>query len=404
MKRVLLILPTSTYRTRDFMEAAGRLGVEVAVASEEPSTMERLSPQGLMTLDLLDPTRAVERAASFHERWPIDAIVAVDEDSALVAAAIGRRLGLPHNPPEAAARARAKHRMRHALAEAGVPSPGYRVLEATDDPREAAKATTYPAVVKPVFLSGSRGVVRVDDERGLVERTAWLRNLLSTPELKQRGGEDAGRILIEDFVPGLEVAVEGLLTDGALRPLAVFDKPDPLDGPFFEETIYVTPSRLPSRRQDDILHVTGRAARAIGLRHGAVHAELRLPGEGAPVVIEIAGRSIGGLCSRTLRFGLGMSLEELVLRHALGEDVADIERESRASGGVLGEIRGLERARAVEGIVEITMTAHAGQRLVALPEASSYLGFIFARRATPAEVEGALRRAHGEIELYFEGE
>ncbi len=413
MSRVLLILPTSTYRTRDFMVAAGRLGAEVVVASEEPSTMETLSPHGLLTFDLLDPYLSAERAASFHETRPFDAIVAVDEESAIVAAAVGERLGLAHNPPAAAARARSKHRMRRALSEAGVPSPGYQVLEAKDDPRRVAKTTSYPAVVKPVFLSGSRGVVRVDDEREFLERTAWLRDLLSTPELVKRGGEDAGRILVEDFVTGFEVAVEGILTASALSPLAIFDKPDPMDGPYFEETIYVTPSRLPLQSQQEILDVTGRAARALGLTHGAVHAELRLPMDGAPVVIEVAGRSIGGLCSRTLRFGLGVSLEELILRHALGEDVGAIERDSAASGvmmipiprggGVLEEMRGLERARAIEGIVEVTMTAHVGQRLVPLPEGSSYLGFVFARAAIPIEVENALRRAHGEIELYFDG-
>ena len=189
--------------------------------------METLSPHGLLTFDLLDPTLSAERAASFHETRPFDAIVAVDEESAVVAAAVGRHLGLAHNPPAAAARARSKHRMRRALSEAGVPSPGYQVLEAKDDPRPVAKTTSYPAIVKPVFLSGSRGVVRVDDEQELLERTAWLRDLLSTPELVKRGGEDAGRILVEDFVPGFEVAVEGILTASAMSPLANFRQARP---------------------------------------------------------------------------------------------------------------------------------------------------------------------------------
>jgi biotin carboxylase len=213
-------------------------------------------------------------------------------------------------------------------------------------------------------------------------------------------------VLIEEYVDGREVALEGLLTDGELRLLALFDKPDPLSGPYFEETLYVTPSRLSEEDQQEILRVTAEAAMAMGLRHGPIHAELRLREGAMPVMIEVAARSIGGLCSRTLRFGLGISLEELILRHALGRDVEGLAREAQASGvmmipiprgGTLEKTRGLEEARAISGIEEIAITAHPGKTLVPLPEGSSYLGFIFARGREPKAVERSLREAHAKI-------
>jgi biotin carboxylase len=368
--------------------------------------MESLAEESLLTLDFLDPEGSAAVVASFHERYPVDAIVSVDEETAVVASAIGEALALPHNAPEAANRARLKHEMRRALAAAGVPGPEFRVVDAGEGPRAVAREVRYPAVIKPVFLAGSRGVRRVDDEDALVAALEWTRGFLSQPDLAERGGEHARRILVEEYVPGDEVALEGLVTDGELEVLALFDKPDPLEGPFFEETIYVTPSRLPRERQDQIVDVAARAAAALGLGHGPVHAELRLPPEGEPSVIEIAGRSIGGLCSRTLRFGLQMSLEELILRHALGHDVSELTRESHAAGvmmipipraGVLEEVVGLDEAKAVAAIEDVTITAPVGRELVPLPEGSSYLGFIFARAETPAAAEAALRRAHAKL-------
>lgn len=409
VERVLLLLPTSTYRTRDFLDAAESLGVEVVVGSEEASTLESVQLGRLLTLDFLDPEGAASRALQFHREHPVDAVVPVDEETAVVAAAIAKALGLPHNPPEAAVRARLKHRMREALAAGGVSQPSFTLARTGDDPRLLARGLTFPLVLKPVFLSGSRGVTRVDNQESFVRWFEWLSAFLATPEVCAHGGEESRLVLIEEYVEGREVALEGILIDGRLRPLALFDKPDPLVGPFFEETIYVTPSRLPEAIQNEIFRVSAEAARALGLRHGPIHAELRLrsldPVE-PPVMIEIAGRSIGGLCSRTLRFGLGISLEELILRHAIGRDVEDLARVAEAAGvmmipipgaGKLEQVRGLEEARAVFGIEEITITAHPGKTLVPLPEGSSYLGFLFARAADPESVESALREAHARL-------
>jgi biotin carboxylase len=259
-------------------------------------------------------------------------------------------------------------------------------------------------VLKPTILAASRGVIRADDEAGFVAAFRRIEAILRTPEVAAHGAE-AEQVLVEGFIPGREVALEGLLVDGELTVLALFDKPDPLDGPFFEETLYVTPSRLPAAEQEAIRHVTGWAAVALGLREGPVHAELRVNAAG-PWVIELAARSIGGLCSRTLRFGTGMSLEEVILRHALGIELDSLERERQPAGvmmlpiprgGVLQAVHGQEAAERVPGIEAVTITAHRGQELVPLPEGSRYLGFVFARAETPETVEAALREAHRRL-------
>jgi biotin carboxylase len=262
----------------------------------------------------------------------------------------------------------------------------------------------YPCVVKPLMLSASRGVIRADDEGQFVGAVRRLEVILRTPDAAALG-DIARQVLVEAFIPGREVALEGLLVRGELHVLALFDKPDPLDGPFFEETIYVTPSRLPTSVQSEIASCTARAARALGLQDGPVHAELRVNRQGASV-IEVAARSIGGLCSRTLRFGTGLSLEELILRHALGMGITSLTRERRAAGvmmipipkaGVLKEVRGQVEARSVPGIEEIAITAHPGEDLVPLPEGARYPGFIFARAESPERVEAALREAHRRL-------
>jgi biotin carboxylase len=267
-------------------------------------------------------------------------------------------------------------------------------------------------VVKPVFLSTSRGVMRADNEEEFATVVRRLDHIVSNPSVARRGGQLAREALVEEFIPGFEVAIEGLVTDGEFRVLAIFDKPDPLDGPFFEETIYVTPSRLAQDVQRQIFETTAAAKRAKGLTRGTVHAELRV-NEHGPWVIEVAARSIGGLCSRALRFGEDMSLEELIIRHALGEDVADVQRETQASGvmmipipraGVLREVLGVHAAKAVADVEDVIITAHITQELRPPPEGASYLGFIFSRADTPDRVERALREAHARLEFTIDRE
>ena len=408
--RVMLLLPTTTFRAHDFIQAATRLGAETVVGSDQKQALQDLQPTRGVTLDLRDPETAAEQIAVFAAGHPLDAVIPTDDDTAVVAAAAAVRLGLPHNPPEAARAARRKDELRRLLQAAGVRTPRHAVFSVDGDPAAAARQQDYPVVLKPTFLAASRGVIRADDPARFVAAFRRIEAILRQADVEERGRDAARLILVEEFVPGVEVALEGLLVVGRLKVLALFDKPDPLDGPFFEETIYVTPSRLDAPVQKGIAATTADAARALGLREGPIHAELRVNDRG-PWLIELAARSIGGLCSRVLRFGTGLSLEEVILMHALGRDVKDLRREPRPAGvmmipipraGILRGVSGMREARRVPGVDDITISATIGKPLVPLPEGSSYLGFIFARGDSPALVEAALREAHRRVRFDIE--
>lgn len=408
--RVLLLMSTRTYRAHSFLEAARRLGVEVVVGSDQPQALSEFVPGSALTLNFLTPKEATAAILAFAKRYPLTAVLGVDDDTTVLAAMAAAALSLPHNSVESAQATRNKHDLRQLLAKAHLPSPSFQLLSIDDDPVALAPAVSFPCVVKPLFLSASRGVIRADDAEQFVLAFHKLAAILRQPDVAATGAEAARQILVETFIPGQEVALEGLLTSGKLRVLAIFDKPDPLDGPYFEETIYVTPSRLTDTLQGNIAACADATARALGLRDGPVHAELRVNKQG-PWIIEIAARSIGGLCSRTLRFGAGISLEELILRHALGMEVDSLERERGSAGvmmipipqaGVLREVQGQQRAEGVPAIEQVLISVPLGQEVVPLPEGTRYLGFIFARGETPERVEAALREAYGRLEFVIE--
>jgi len=407
--------------------AASRLGIDVTVASEHPNTLTRHNPAGLITLDFADPQESARRVVEFSTKFPIDAVIPVDGQVVVVGATISAALGLRHNSVESAAAAQDKHCMRQRFQQAGVPSPHFTLCSLDEDRAALADRVDYPCVVKPLALAASQGVIRADDHPQFIRAVNRLEAILkceygaspasdtandcgdkSTP--RNPLPEAARHFLVEQFVSGPEVALEGMLTRGQLRVLALFDKPDPLDGPFFEETIYVTPSRVATEMQEQIAQCAGQAARALGLTEGPIHAELRLAING-PSVIEVNARSIGGLCSRMLQFGTGMPLEELIMRHAIEGDFDIPQRQSQATGvmmiptvnaGRLTAIHGLDEAKAVSGREDVTISAHIGQQLTPLPEGSRYLGFIFARADTSQAIEAALRHAHARLEFVIE--
>jgi biotin carboxylase len=398
-RRILLLAAATTYRTHPFVVAAERLGLEVIQGKDIP--LPWLAKVGAadaaLPLDYRDLRKSAKAIVRFAAERPVGAILGLDDSASLLAAKASEVLGLPHNSPESAAAARDKYLMRRCFALAGVPSPAFHLYQATDDPAALAAQVSYPCVLKPTILAGSRGVMRADNPIEFVQRFERLRRILAT--------EGCNDLLVEEFIPGMEVALEGILDKGRLKPLALFDKPDPLDGPFFEETIYVTPSRLPAESQAAILEATTQAAAALGLRHGPIHAELRFNKRG-PWLVEVAARSIGGLCSQTLRFGTDMSLEELILRQAFGLEIESLQRDGQAGGvmmipipeaGLLKEVTGIEEAAAVPLIENVEITAPLNYPVVPLPEGNSYLGFIFARGPNPAAVEAALRKAHGHL-------
>lgn len=396
MPSIGLILPASTYRAEDFMSAADALDIEIVVISDGRHLIE----ESAITVDLESPRLASQELAS---RLPdIDAIVGVDDRGLLVAAQTADLLGLDHNPVAGVAASRNKAMMRRALRET-VPQPIFQIAPAGGDIAEVARHVGYPVILKPLGLSGSRGVIRCDDDEQARAAEERIRRILVHAEV------DANEpLLVEEFVTGPEIAIEGLLTDGRLEVLAVFDKPDRLDGPFFEETIYVTPSRLHPDMIAEAVRVVQVAVDALGLTMGPVHAELRIRGA-AVRLIELAARTIGGNCARALRFGLAdTTLEMLVLRSALGMETRTKARIHGSAGvmmipvpkqGTLAEVRGLEDAAAADGITGIDITIPVGKRVWSLPEASRYLGFIYARGDRPDEVEAALRRAHVLLEF-----
>ncbi|HYT62828.1 MAG TPA: ATP-grasp domain-containing protein [Gemmatimonadales bacterium] len=407
------MLPTTTYRTSAFVEAARQIGAELTVASEKPSTLEAANPAGFLTLDFQYPERAADFVRSFARQHPLQAVVGVDDDTAVVAAAIAERLHLKGNPVHAARAARDKHQQRVLLAEAGIPIPRFELHMLAEQPAEIAKSIRYPCVLKPLRLSASRGVIRADNAAGFLAAHGRLKAILSEPDAAACG-ESAWQFLVEEFIPGYEVALEGLVVNRRLHVLAIFDKPDPLEGPFFEETIYVTPSRVAAALQSAIVQCADRAVRALGITEGPVHAELRY-NEHGPWLIELAARPIGGRCSAVLRFGdRGVTLEEIILRHALGMPIPSLQRERLAAGvmmipipgtgggGTFREVRGLAEAKAVPLIEDVQITAHPGERLVPFPEGSRYPGFIFARGETPDVVEAALRESFQRLTFVLE--
>jgi biotin carboxylase len=385
-------LPTATYRAPDFITAASALGVEVIVASEEQPVLAETMGDRAVVVQLDEPEAGAAAIEALDARRGIDAVVAVDDQGILLAAHAGERLGFPHNPPDAVARTRDKAAMRTALDAAEVSQPRFAVFDDPDDVPDVG----FPCVVKPTGLSASRGVIRADDPE-------QARNAA------RRAHEIAGggTLLVEEYVSGAELALEGLMREGRLEVLALFDKPDPLVGPYFEETIYVTPARVADDVSKQIERVVADAATALGLREGPIHAEVRVDGDRV-WVLEVAARSIGGLCARALRFGAGISLEEVILRHALGRDLDGLAREATASGvmmlpipraGRLVAVHGKDAARAVPGVVGLEVTIPIGREIRPLPEGDRYLGFLFARADTPDAVESALRAAHAALEV-----
>jgi len=405
--RLLLLVPTTSYRIGDFLHAAERFDADVAVGSNRRQVLEQYSEGRTVTLDFNDVERGVAQIEFYSRDFPLAAIVGVDDETTLIAAKASKALGLPHNDPESVEATGNKHSFRTRLANSGLPAPQFRLICVDDDPVRAARDSFYPAVLKPLALSASRGVIRADDPAQFATAVRRISAILADADIR---GEAASHILVEEYVPGDEVALEGLLEDGQLTVLALFDKPDPLEGPYFEETIYVTPSRLSVHVQNAVAATVNSAIVTLGLREGPIHAELRVNDEGV-WLIEVAARSIGGLCSRALHFGDGGRLEDVILRHALGLPATIIGLDCPATGvmmipipaaGVLRHVDGIEAARALANIDDVTISIPIGETLVPVPEGNRYLGFIFASGDTPETVEAALRVAHSELEFTIE--
>ena len=407
--RLLLLATTTGYQTQAFAEAARGLGLGVVLGTDRCHVLDDPWQDAALPLRFEDPAHSAEEICRYAREHPIQAVAAVGDKPTVTAAVACRELGIAWHSPEGAEACHNKFLARQRLEEAGLNVPAYACLSSHSEPPPAEgrgiSRVRFPCVLKPVSLAASRGVIRADNPEEFAAAFQRIAALLASPEIQVKKETETEQILVEEFIPGPEFAVEGLMWQGQLRVLAVFDKPDPLEGPYFEDTIYVTPSRLPASKHAALTDCLERAVRALGLFHGPLHAEFRLNDRG-PWVLDVAARPIGGLCSRALRFGTGMSLEELVIRNALGQPLDGICRESAAAGvmmipipgtGVFEGVEGVEDALRVPGIEEVHITAKLHQKLVPWPEGASYPGFVFARASSPETVEEALREAHRHL-------
>jgi phosphoribosylaminoimidazole carboxylase (NCAIR synthetase) len=408
MSRLLILASKLGYQTRSFAEAAKALGVDVVFASDRCHQLEDPWADGAIAVRFDEPEDAAKRIVKQSFVQPVDGLIALGDSPTATAAYAARALGFAYNSPQSVENCRSKLRQREVLRDAGLPVPGFFSFRLDKRVEKILPRVQFPCVIKPLRLAASQGVIRANQPEEFQAAVARIKDLLESPEVKVTREPELDRLLVERYIPGAEVAVEGLLTRGKLRILAVFDKPDPLEGPYFEETLYITPSRLPDDIYDRVLDCAERTVQALGLTHGPVHAEFRINDEG-PWVLEAAPRPIGGLCSRALRFGPeGIFLEELLVRHALSMQGTDLDREDGASGvmmipvpktGVLEKVEGEEDARHTPGIEDAQITARLHDLIAAWPEGATYLGFLFARGKSPAEVEAALRLAHSQLKF-----
>ena len=416
-KRVLLFAAKLGYQTRSFDEAACKLGVELLFVTDRCQQLDDPWGDRAIPVHFESPDAAAHAVMQSVRDQAVDGVLALGDRPAAAAAFAARGLGLFYNHPASVEACRSKLRMREVFRDAGLPVPWFRAIALNPAPEPALNAISYPCVLKPLSLSASQGVIRANSREEFLAAVARIRRLLESPEIQSTREPNLDQILVEGYIPGAEVAVEGLLAEGRLRILAMFDKPDPLEGPHFEETIYVVPSRLSAAQQFCIERCAADSVRALGLSHGPIHAEFRVNGDGI-WPLEVAPRPIGGLCARSLRFsppatGPGaspdaapMSLEELLLRHALNLPGSDSPREATASGvmmipvpksGTLEKVEGQAAARAVPGITALEITARLHDYLAAWPDGATYLGFIFARAEKSEEVEDSLRKAHAKL-------
>jgi len=406
MKRLLILASKLGYQTRSFAEAERALGLDVVFATDRCHQLEDPWSDGAIAVQFEHPQSAAERIVEAARERPIAGLIALGDRPTVAAAHVAKSLGLRYNAPEAVENCRSKLSQREVLRGAGLLVPRFFAFQSSEPLDDVLPRVEFPCVVKPVRLAASQGVIRANNAAEFRAAVQRIGKLIASPEIQVAREGELSTLLVENYIPGAEVALEGLLDRGGLRVLAIFDKPDPLEGPFFEETIYVTPSRLSAGSQRQIEDCAAAAIRALGLEHGPVHAEFRVNKSGV-WVLEAAPRPIGGLCSRALRFGpRRIPLEELLVRHAMNLQGCELEREPQASGvmmipvpqsGTLERVEGIEAASSTPGIVEILITARLHDFIAAWPEGSSYLGFIFSRAATPAEAEAALREAHRRL-------
>lgn len=351
-------------------------------------------------IDLDDLDGSCQRIINTAQQITFNGILGSDDSTVELAAKAASQLGLPHNPPHAVRLTNRKDLARAHLAQTGCSVPEHLLLNLEQPLSQQINKLSWPCVVKPLSMSASRGVIRVNNKPEFVHACERIRAIIA----HSKSVFEKTHVLVERYIDGIEVAYEGYLHNGELTTLAVFDKPDPLQGPYFEESIYVTPSNLDKATQKLIKRRVNEAARAYGLTTGAIHAELRIDKQDA-WILEVACRTIGGDCARTLDNGSDFNLEELMISLAIGNPVEIVlASESRgvmmipiAQGGILRRVEGLSAARQIANVEKVDIIAREGHELIPLPEGNQYPGYIFARAASAEEVIKALRAAYEQL-------
>jgi len=407
---VILIIPSASYRTSAFITVVEKLDLKVLVISDKSQVFSGKYPDNLMIINFHHWKDRLDEISEWSERNGLKAVIGVDEESIVLAANLSNYLKVEHNPVESVLLTKDKYLMRFELKNARLNSPWFKRFSIHDSPNKIINEISFPCVIKPTFLSASRGVIRVNTTKELAKGIKTLNELLSLEEIRERGGEQSDWILVEEYIPGKEVAIEGIVSESKLKVLAVFDKPEPPVGPTFEETIFVTPSILPEKTLYSLFKTAQNAVNALGIVKGPVHIEVRINSSGN-YILECASRSIGGLCSKILEFQGGMSLEELILRSYLGRNVEKSKLSGSARGvmmmptekmGTLKEMRGVENALNVKGIIDLQITVKPGEKLEPLPKGDRYLGFIFAEDKNQELVIKALKNAWSKIGVVLE--
>lgn len=399
---VVLIAPYSSYRLVPYLQAIDDLNLQAIVVSQSRHMPISNNIVGVH-VDFTLPEQAFEKIQLIAHSHQVVAVIGTDDATVELSARVAAELGLVHNRPDAVLYSRRKDLARDCLHKAGLDVPRFQCISIQDAIQNPQHQIGYPCVVKPLSLSGSRGVIRVNNVNEFRHACERIHRILQNEPLPE---EEADRILIEQYIPGQEYAFEGILQNGQLTRLVLFDKPDALEGPFFEETYYIMPSRLPDSVQLQITDAIQRACTAYGLREGPVHAEVRLH-QGKVWFLEIAARTIGGQCARLLRFGTGYNLEQLVVMYASGYRV-ELHGQDNAGGvlmipipghGILRRVEGVMAALKIPYIEDLEISVREGYELVPLPEGDGYLGFIFARAPTAELAEQALRQAHACLQI-----
>jgi hypothetical protein len=396
MPRLLLIAPEASYHTASFQAAGKRLGIEVILASEGHFPIVSSQSVGLR-VDFSRLSRSLRIIEATYRKTPFDGVIGTDDASLELAAIVAAAFGLPANSPLSAKVSRRKDNSRVAQREAGLVTPWFTVVTSNQQGGYVVPAeVNYPCVAKPVTLSASRGVIRVDNEQQLVAALSRIFGIIESS-----GPEHPRVVLIESYIPGSEYVVEGLLSGGNWQTIIIFGKPNPLEGPFFEETIYIAPPDLEIGVKRNMIEVVRRACAVYGLEHGPIHAECRV-NEAGVWLIELTPRTIGGKCSRLFELGTSVALEDIVILNSLGRQVS-ISPPTEFIGvmmipvpgpGIVRRIEGINAASSVEHIEAIEIDVKPGQQLVPWPEGSSYPGFIFARGSRSQLVLNALNKAH----------